>query len=89
MRSASRQLGSFAVAGVLGFVVDVGVLYGFVVVVGGAHAVALTQYFAALRRPIRRRDLLRVVTGLDQTRQERFADISGANNCDVCHGCHV
>lgn len=47
MRSASRQLGSFAVAGVLGFVVDVGVLYGAMALGAGWIAGRLLSFVAA------------------------------------------
>lgn len=47
MRSASRQLGSFAVAGVLGFVVDVGVLYGAMALGAGWIVGRLLSFVAA------------------------------------------
>ncbi|MFK3739107.1 GtrA family protein [Massilia sp. TN1-12] len=47
MRSASRQLGSFAVAGVLGFVVDVGVLYCAMALGAGWIAGRLLSFVAA------------------------------------------
>ncbi len=47
MHSASRQLGSFAVAGVLGFVVDVGVLYGAMALGAGWIAGRLLSFVAA------------------------------------------
>jgi putative flippase GtrA len=47
MRSGSRQLGSFAVAGALGFVVDVAVLYAALALGAGWAAGRLLSFLAA------------------------------------------
>nr|WP_314547010.1 GtrA family protein [uncultured Massilia sp.] len=47
MRKASRQLGSFALAGALGFVVDVGVLYGAMALGSGWIGGRLLSFLAA------------------------------------------
>jgi putative flippase GtrA len=47
MREGSRQLGSFAVAGALGFLVDVAVLYGALALGAGWIAGRLLSFLAA------------------------------------------